>query len=56
MPGLQLVAPRIRDQEGKSGLQSIPTRFHPHVWAWWPLPDFDGFTQYNEFRAEWEQC
>ncbi len=42
--------------EGKSGLQSIPTKFHPQIWSWWPLPDFAGFTQHNDFRAEWVQC
>jgi hypothetical protein len=44
------------EPEGKSGLQSIPTKFHPQIWAWWPLPDFNGFTQYNDFRAEWVRC
>jgi hypothetical protein len=42
--------------EGKSGLQSIPTKFHPHIWAWWPFPDPGGIMQHNLFRAEWVQC
>jgi hypothetical protein len=42
--------------EAKSGLQSIPTKFHPQIWSWWPLPAFDSFTQHNDFRAEWVQC